>query len=336
MQIVKVNIKDKLVLLCRKFCSICICSLIIINIKAFALIKENLYSIDIKVESKDIDITQRNQLTEQAFAEVLQKITAKPKTLEIKDFDKYLSKYFYNQTSDNQTTLTIFFDQKAIHQDLINNKYKFLGEHRPLTIVWPKSLGLTNNQELLDKIVVTAKSNGLSIIYPMLDLIDLKLLNQSTDEQQLIQLIKQASKRYSADEIIFVESNKSEEVLRFSWKSVTSNWQIETNEPDVFVQNLMDNFIKRYALNKDKETIFINIVNVINLEDYVRVENYLQNLSFVKNLQATKFQAGEVEFEVLLNGDKEAVRSAIANSSILRENHNKNLDQNVLSYSLQM
>ena len=60
-------------------------------------------------------------------------------------------------------------------------------------------------------------------------------------------------------------------------------------------------------------------------------------LSFIKNLQATKFQAGEVEFELEVNGGKETIRNAIASSGILQENYSQNaIEKNVLLYTLQI
>ena len=321
---------------------------VVLNI-ATALVKEDLYSADIKVASREISPEQRKKLAEQAFSEVLQKITGKSKTLDIQNFDKYLSQYSYNDdVVGDQITLKISFDQKVINQSLSDNNYKFLGEYRPLTIIWSKSTEINHNQELLQKIVSLAKLNGLSIVYPMLDTVDLELLQQKTNnEQQLIMSIKQASKRYAADEIIFVESNMEKDGLRFLWRSFVSDWQLTTTGPDFSVQanllieKLMEHFVKRYAAgsypSKEKEVVIIKIVNIINLEDYVRVENYLQNLSFIKNLQATKFQAGEVEFELEVNGGKETIRNAIASSGILQENYSQNTtEKNVLLYTLQI
>jgi len=184
-------------------------------------------------------------------------------------------------------------------------------------------------------------------MYPMFDMIDLEALQQITDdEQQLIMLIKQASKRYSVDEIIFVEYKPEENGSHF-WRSFTSDWQLKTEGVDfaaqanLLIDKMMESFIKRYAAGsctaKEKEVVVIKITNVINLEDYVRVENYLQNLSFIKSLQATKFQAGEVEFELVANGGKEFIKNAIASSGILQESYSKNsVDHNVLLYTLQM
>ncbi|MGD0465108.1 MAG: DUF2066 domain-containing protein [Gammaproteobacteria bacterium] len=315
---------------------------------ANALIKEDLYSADIKVSSRELDEAQRKKLTEQALSEVLQKITGKVNTLDIKNVEKYLSKYSYNNdVVGDQIILKISFDQKIVSQALIDSNYKFLGEYRPLTIIWSKSPEINHNQELLQQILSLAKLNGLSVMYPMFDMIDLEALQQITDdEQQLIMLIKQASKRYSVDEIIFVEYKPEENGSHF-WRSFTSDWQLKTEGVDfaaqanLLIDKMMESFIKRYAAGsctaKEKEVVVIKITNVINLEDYVRVENYLQNLSFIKSLQATKFQAGEVEFELVANGGKEFIKNAIASSGILQESYSKNsVDHNVLLYTLQM
>jgi hypothetical protein len=71
------------------------------------------------------------------------------------------------------------------------------------------------------------------------------------------------------------------------------------------------------------------------LEDYVQVEKYLQNLPIINNLRATKFQSGEVEFEIIANGDRQAIKNAIAGNNVLQENYNdKYFEGSMLVYTL--
>lgn len=319
---------------------------------ANALIKEDLYTAKLHIASKDISQEQPIRLKEQAFYEVIRKITGKSNIVDLKldtkYIDKYLSQYAYHEVNPEQLILKISFDKKAINQELLEHNYKFLGEYRPLTIIWSKSAEIINNQELLKYIESIAKLNGLSIIYPMYDVVDLDYLqNNAVDDVQFIKLIKQASKRYFADEIIFVNHIKEQSGLQFNWRSLSSDWQLNTDSHDYIehanslVDNLMQYFINVYVSGSytaiDKETIIIKISNVINLEDYARVENYLQKLSFIQTIQATKFEPGEVEFEVVANGGKDSIKKAVAGNSML-SNVDYNLPEdnlNVLSYRLQ-
>lgn len=316
---------------------------------ADGLVKEdNLYSANVPVLSREIDDSQRKRLVEEAWVTVLQKITGKIVVMKMNDVDKYLSKYAYNDVANDQVVLTINFDKNAINKYLIENNYKFMGEHRPLTIIWSKSSDINQNQELLQSIRAVAQAKGLSIVYPMLDMVDLEVLQHNVDDLQQFKIIlQQASKRYAADEIIFVQSNRNQDKLQFDWQSFTSVWQLKTEgvnwqaQANLLIDSLMEQFIKRYVGSSDSyvkelEKITIKITNIIDLEDYVRVENYLQNLSFIKNLHAAKFQAGEVEFELKITGNKETLRNAISNSNILQELNQQNMvehNNNVLFYT---
>lgn len=335
----------------RKWLKIIVYMVVINNVNA--LIKEDLYTANLNVASKDISQEQRIILKEQAFYEVIKKITGKSNIVDLKldtkYIDKYLSQYAYHEINPEQLILKISFDKKAINQELLEHDYKFLGEYRPLTIIWSKSPEIINNQELLKYIESIAKLNGLSVIYPMYDVLDLDYLqNKSVDNVQFAKLIKQASKRYFADEIIFVDNIKEQSVLKLNWRSLSSDWQLNTDGRDYIehanslVDNLMQYFINVYVsgsyTSRDKETIILKISNVINLEDYARIENYLQNLSFIKTIHATKFEPGEVEFEVVANGGKESIKKAVAGNSMLSYVDYNNLSEdnlNVLSYRLQ-
>ena len=228
-----------------------------------------------------------------------------------------------------------------INQSLAAKNQPFLGETRPLTIIWLKPT-LKERQELLEQIIDYAKIYSLPIVFPMFDLKELEILQEETINEPLI---KQASKRYSADEIITVTFTKKDDSIYLDWKSLVSNWQLNApyTEPKIqaslFTEKLMEHFIKNYSANTSKflpkEVITIKVANIINLEDYVKIENYLQNLTITKTLQTTKIQSGEVEFEVMAKGGKQAIRTAISANNFLQENHkNSSSDSNALFYTL--
>lgn len=331
---------------CIKFIICLSINITVIN-NAIALIKEDLYNIQLKVPSKEIGKEKREHLITQAFYQVLQKITGKDNILASEQADQYLSKYAYQDINQGQFMLNISFDAVAINQQLLSHHYKFLGEYRPLTIIWSKSSDVNNNVELLQQIESVAKSKGLSIIYPMYDVLDLTALQQSSiDDLEFIKLITQASKRYMADEIILVDLERIQDKSQLTWRSISDNWRLHTESNNdeehakIFIDNLMQYFINNYVsdnyANNQKETIIIKITNVINLEDYARIENYLQNLSLVKTIHATVLEPGEAEFEVVASGGKEAIKKAIATSNILSYVNNQISDNNsnILLYKL--
>lgn len=328
-----------------KIISIIICLAICNN--ALALIKEDLYNIQIKLPSKEISKEKKESLTTQAFYQVIQKITGKDNIFGLDQADRYLSKYAYQDINNGQCMLNMSFDALAINQQLLSHNYKFLGEYRPLTIIWSKSVDFNNNIELLKQIESVAKQNGLSVIYPMYDLLDLTTLHKlSIEDLEFIKLITHASRRYSADEIILVDMEHIRDITHLNWRFMSGNWQLNTDSNNyeehakIFIDNLMQYFIKHYInndyTNNSKETIIIKITNVINLEDYARIEHYLQNLSAITTIHATTLEPGEAEFEVVASGGKEAIKKAIATSNILRHVSNKSAgnNSNVLLYQL--
>lgn len=314
----------------------------IIKNTAHALLIDNLYSSEIVLSSKTITQEQRNTLITQEFAKVLQKITGKSKSLSLDNADQYVSQYEYKNDK-----LIISFDKALINKTLLENKFVFLDEYRPVTIIWPKTATIVEFeliQELLKQILVTAKEIGLPVVYPILDLKEVEILHKDMDDN-FIDTIQQASKKYGADEIIIAECNSQDNILNINWKSVLNNWQYNSTNAEqvnLFLDKLMDFFINRYVgsnLKVTKEIILMKITNVINLEDYVKLEKYLQNLAVTNNIHATKVQPGEVEFEILATGGKQAIKNAISANNLLRENYNnkepEDNNSNILLYTLQ-
>ena len=137
-----------------------------------------------------------------------------------------------------------------------------------------------------------------------------------------------------------------EDILNINWKSIVNNWQFSdqlldnnqnTEQANLFVDKLTEHFLQLYASNNTniaKEIILMKISNVINLEDYVQVEKYLKTLAVVNNLHATKFQPGEVEFEIVANGGKQAIQNSISTNNLLQENYNHQSADNTLLYTL--
>lgn len=329
--------------------------MLLINNIVYAFRTEDLYTVEIDIPSKFISLEQRIALINQEFPKVLKKIIGKSKSLPIENVDKYVSKYEYkdDNLAKNKVILKIFFDKSLINKTLIENNYAFLDEHRPVTIIWPKTsdlMSLDSMQKLLQQILITAKDRGLSVIYPILDLKEVEILNQDIIDEKFKNSIKQASQKYGADEIIIAKCDAGQDLLNISWSSIIHNWQFEdqllennnneVEQANLFVDKLLDHFISIYTGNntrtgKNKETVFMRINNVINLEDYVQVEKYLQNLPIINNLRATKFQPGEVEFEIIANGDRQAIKNAIASNNVLQENYNdKYFEGSMLVYTL--
>lgn len=323
---------------------------------AHALLVEDLYSSEVQVPSKSITQEQKNTLTTQEFTKILKKITGKPKSLSLDNVDKYVSKYEYKDDKliNDKVILKISFDKVLINQTLIENKYVFLDEYRPVTIIWPKTSTVIESdliQELLQQILVVAKESGLPIVYPIFDLKEVEILHKDILDDNFTDAIKQASKKYGADEIIIAECSTKDDILNINWKSIVNNWQfsdkivehnsVNLEQANVFVDKLMEHFVHHYVGNNikiPKEVVLMKITNVINLEDYVKVEKYLQNLAVTNNLHATKFQAGEVEFEIVAIGGKQAIKNAISTNNLLQENYsNKYPDDNTntLLYTLQ-
>ncbi len=325
--------------------------MLLIHNVAYAFVSQDLYSSEIEVLSKSISLEQRNMLITEEFAKILKKITGKSNSLSIENIDKYISKYEYkdDKLAKNKVTLKIFFDKTLVNKALIENKHIFLDEQRPLTIIWPKTstiFAADAIQAVLQKILVLAKDRGLPVIYPILDLQEVEILHKGIIDDNFIASIKQASKRYGADEIIIAECNAIEDILNINWKSIVNNWQFSdqlldnnqnTEQANLFVDKLTEHFLQLYASNNTniaKEIILMKISNVINLEDYVQVEKYLKTLAVVNNLHATKFQPGEVEFEIVANGGKQAIQNSISTNNLLQENYNHQSADNTLLYTL--
>ena len=328
----------------------------VITKQAIAFDAEDLYIATIKTNSASITSeNQKKDLIINGFIQLLKKITGKQIDINIfgtDSLDQYINKYEYQ----DQSTLKIHFDKHLINNVLIEHGYSFFQDFIPTTIVWPKyvnSITSDLGENLFKEIATISKERGLSIVYPVMDLKEIEILNKN----QNIQEIKNLSRKYEVDEIIIADFQEWGSKLNVNYRSIINSWELKdsiintSNDcnrgANLFLDQLLEYLLKTYAnnkVNKIKEVFLINISNVVSLQDYVNVEHYLQNLSIINSIKATKFQAGEVEFEVTVKGDKQAIKKLIAtkkflkeienNTSYSNENHEKANQGNKLFYTL--
>lgn len=308
-----------------------------------------LYNAEIEVYTKHINDTDRNNLVKMEFDKILRKITGKSTSLTLEEAEQYLIKYEYlkNYPSENKLTLKLYFDKGLINKTLQANRYVILSENRPSTLIWLQvedTLLFEYVQQFLNKIAQIGADYGLNVIYPILDLPEVKLLNQNLEHHQFVTSIKEFSKKYAADEIIVADYHMHEEGFIINWKSVTNIWEFKNQlvyinglnnnhnthdrventgfdiQANTFIENLFQHFLNLQIHNTKKiakQIISLKINNVKNLEDYVKIEKYLQGLPIISNLTAAKFDAEEVEFEVVATGGKAAIKKALANNQML-------------------
>jgi hypothetical protein len=304
----------------------------------------------VAVNNKSLEVTQRNNLIQQEISKLLFAMSNQEINLEVENPEQYVNRYEYVDI-DNDVFLKIYFDKKLINTILTENKHRFLDDNRPLTIIWPKrsTKDIIIVEQLLQQIASIAHKRKVPLVLPMLDVKEITMLHKDIVKNNFNDLLKAASKKYFADEIITVDCNVEENILKIHWRSVINNWQFKhditiddninlTKEANLLLDQLMKNFLEKYVgdnLVVNKEVIVMKINNIINLEDYVKIEKYLQNLSVVNSFSATKFQPGEIEFEIIAVGGKQSIINALATNELLQEQPNtKNLNGNIIHYTL--
>ena len=305
-----------------------------------ATVVPNLYIAQIPVHSQNVN--DRSIALSAAYQTVLIKVTANSKVLQNGRIqaaaahpDEYIQQYSYQANSDatdaaNPYLLIVQFDPEAINRLLASAKLVVWGQDRPLTLFWIATTVdgtqhlLSASDEgpipsLLDK---QAQLYGLPILLPILDLNDLSQLSVTDIVGRFVAPVVQASVRYGSNAIVMINIEKKNHQWTSLWTLITTNapqsWQEQGTDLSQIMsdgmQQLTHLLSQQFALSggKNQSTTNLQISGINNLNDYAHALRYLQRISLVKKVTVLKLAGTQVQFQLVLRGDRNTLQKAIA------------------------
>ncbi|MDQ7050536.1 MAG: DUF2066 domain-containing protein [Enterobacterales bacterium] len=211
------------------------------------------------------------------------------------------------------------------------------GASRPVTILWLAleddfERQLVTSEEKHPAIVEAIHKNslrrGIPVIMPLMDLEDELVVSISDVWGRFPTPIIEASKRYSADSIVFGRINKQAQIWvgRFSFinQNKEMRFEIESDDKTSLIQKLTnqlaDKLCEQYCVVEEtgqKNEILIDIADVGNFNDFKSLESYLNKMSSIRSIRLVSIVGDRVLFQLTLLGQMDSVTEGISLSQRL-------------------
>ncbi len=231
----------------------------------------NLYHVVISVASQTNDL--KEQAVKDGFLDVLIKITGNPAIdknpvikAALKKADYYVQEYSYSSvsTDSSQYQLQISYDPDDINRLIKKANMVSWGESRPLILVW---LVVTDRQHnvsvvnedtqgtVFDMIKQESKRYGLPLIFPVMDMDDMKRVSSDDVSEMNIPVLQEAGQRYSPDALLIGGIEENDQGSQSHWQLVMKDqqwdWKIENKTTSDVISSVI-NQVYQYLSRRDE------------------------------------------------------------------------------------
>lgn len=301
--------------------------------------------------------TDRNVAMQQALSQVLVKLSGDRTLVEnarvkakLAQAEKFVEQFEYQtRPHDGQRLLVVSFDEEAIKQLLQDFGIAQWSNARPTLLVWIV-LDAEAKQTIINRIEqpteanilsIEATTRGVPILFPIVDLEDLRTLQVTDIIVGRREAIEQVARRYNVPTTWVGHVALQDETWKGQWHLLIGteqfSWQSTANTlPAVLTKGIhetVDKVVKRAivfattpAENTDgggldlqavEETFTLKINSLPSLDDYARVRDYLHSLDIIADLQIQQMQPGQATFRITVKGGKTALARALSLGHLL-------------------
>lgn len=305
----------------------------------------DLYAVTISVENQSGE--SRTQGIAEGFRQVLARVAGdgsgqgwqdNPGLL--RSAETALRSYVYDTGADaagaTGLLLNMTFDPQAVRSLLRRHGLKLWDSDRPLTLLWlqvaeeagPRLVGDSEPLELAEPLKAAARSRGLPLQLPMLDLQELGYLENAPFWQDRTTL-EQASARYEADIIAVGRVVQQAGEWRAHWSLWLEGrevaWDSSAAERDVLLQTgveeIAGTLLREYAVTILDEAESNALVVVENLTDptaYQTAFDYLSSVQGVVRVIPQRIKGDAVTFSLTLSGTLAELTRSITFGKLLQ------------------
>lgn len=285
----------------------------------------------------------QNAAMQKALSQVLIKVSGNSAVLNstalqsaIANPANYLTSYSYQDgaLADGTSSLLLqaSFDPKAVTTLLQNAQQSVWGQNRPLVLVWladsqtnatPVLIGANTENPLVAQFKTDAKTRGLPILFPVMDLTDMQAVTPAAVAASQLSTIQQASTRYNSDAILAVNLTQNNNQWNGTWtlisQGASSTWQTNGMTMSQAIQSGLDavtnNLAAKFAVVANAATsnqVQLTVENVQDLSDYAAVTKYLKGLEPVTQAEVTQVTATALIFNLTVTGGEAALQQALS------------------------
>lgn len=239
----------------------------------------------------------------------------------------------YGPSPEVKWRLSVTFDEENLNSALRTLGIPVWDKERPSVLVW-LALEQANrrsfaepgdDRDLLAIARNAAQRRGVSILFPLQDLVDRMRIQPADIWLGFHETIMAASARYNADMVLTASmSSPVAGVWEGRWRSygydgIRDEWRTETDLLEAaleeglgdFVDALANEFVGGgvHALAGDIE---ITVGSVNTVEQYARLLDYLGSLSSVSRIHVKEVRTGEVSLALTAHGSEQTIVQTIS------------------------
>ena len=252
---------------------------------------------------------------------------------------RYMLQYRYHQNETpsaeaaaENMQLSVLFDESVLNQALRDNGIAVWGKERPSVLIWlvvqnetgRRIIGLEDETSYLDIIDRHARSRGIPLLFPLLDIEDTSGIKTGDSWSGFTEAVINASNRYRADVVLLGSIEQTRPSLwETRWTSIiqgqTIDWSAQAERAETAlvegIDALADKLARQYGntqLHAGQETLALVVHNIDTLDQYAKVLRYLESLNSIKDIRVKQLQGGKITFELTNLGGISAIRQAAA------------------------
>ena len=301
-----------------------------------------LYTVEVPMDPADPDA--QSNAYRAALDVVLVRITGSAADVESEELASLFpnpARFVQQYRPGPDDTLVVSLDGPSIERILREAGATVWGSDRPLTIVWlavdwglgdreivaaadtagtpADSRTIDRNQMLRERVQAVAERRGLPIVFPLLDVEDMRRIGFIDIWGGFDEPLLEASARYEAQSIL-VGRIRPDDLQPPRWTWYTGEQRFGwPGQPEEAIEQLADALAARDAIsgNQEIETIELIISGINSMNAYGEVQRYLENLRGVEALVVKSAAPGRITYEVQVQGGAERLDNALSISTLL-------------------
>ena len=299
---------------------------------------------------------ERDQVLQQAFAQVLVKISGNKLTLENPSVKSHLNSAsslvqefsytpLHQPNEPKPYLLHLNFDVDGVNAILQEAGVPIWGEHRPLILAWleyetpghPAAILSGDSAQVIPALLKQdANRRGVPLMFPAMDIQDIGQVTINDITSMNIAKLTNAATRYGSDAILIGHIVQDPNQINTQWKLVMGQDQWGWNVtgkllPDVLIaltDHMADALAARYAtvVTQNVQTkIALKVTNITHEDDFPRVMNYLKHQAAVADVSVVQVVDDAVILNVNVRGNQASFTQSILSDHKLTpqpaENH---------------
>src|SRR3989338_5516037 len=307
------------------------------------------------INTVTISVPDRSQAALQAglrtaLSDVMVRMSGNPQIMTLPDIraavsdaNNWVQNYSYvtSSTADSGLGLQVTFDHAGLSKILHKTGQIVWREDRPLTLVYLDA----GNEALQNTFQQTAKADGISVIFPVMDLADENIVQGAATVLSPTQL-KQLGERYGVSSILaahFISTDH--QVTQMNWlyslNGNTFQWTTTGDASEVMVGSAVYHLLRvmqnQFAMNVEqgaRSTLTIKISGIEDMTDYAEMIRDLKKQTVIRSVAADAISANHVTLTLDIVGSKIQLEKSLSLdpkfSPVIVAG--ENMDQTVLQY----